>query len=117
MIMMEQKKFWELVDHFWDVIHSEMGFPIVIYDTHGYIIRATEKERIGDLHAGAEEMMKRKIAEYAVTESEASANPLVREGFSCPIIVDDRIVAGFGVTGKLEVVTPLAKVASKMLQA
>ena len=115
--MMEQKKFWELVDHFWDVIHSEMGFPIVIYDTHGYIIRATEKERIGDLHAGAEEMMKRKIAEYAVTESEASANPLVREGFSCPIIVDDRIVAGFGVTGKLEVVTPLAKVASKMLQA
>ena len=117
MAMIQPKTFWELVDHFLEVIYTETGFPVVIYDTEGYIIRATETERIGDLHAGAERIMKHEAPDYSITATEASKNPLVKEGFSCPILLDDTIVAGFGITGELERVTPLAKVASKTLQA
>jgi len=115
--MIQPKTFWELVDHFLEVIFSETGFPVVIYDTEGFIIRATETERIGDLHSGAEKIMKHGASDYSITAVEASNNPLVKEGFSCPILVDDKIVAGFGITGELERVKPLAKVASKTLQA
>ena len=115
--MLESKKFWELVDQFMEVIQTETGFPVLIYDTQGYIIRATEKARIGDLHAGAQKIMQSKTDEYAVTVEEAAQNPLVREGYSCPIIVDGQIVAGFGITGKLEVAKSLARTAAKMIDA
>jgi len=115
--MLRSEKFWELVDQFMAVIQAETDFPVLIYDTDGYIIRATEKSRIGDLHAGAEQIMRAMTAEYAVTAHEAAQNPLVREGYSCPIIVDGKIVAGFGITGRLEVARPLAKVAIKMIDS
>ncbi|MBF0200402.1 MAG: response regulator [Desulfamplus sp.] len=107
----------ELAEHFMEVIWSETGFPVLIYDDRGYIVSATDKSRIGNLHSGAEKIMTGVVPEYAVTKEEADMSPLVREGFSCPIRIDSKIVAGFGITGKLDVVKPLAKVAAKMFDS
>ena len=100
-----------------DVIWSETEFPVLIYDLNGTIVRATDKSRIGDPHAGAQKIMSGEVDYYAVTQAEAKTNPLIREGFSCPIIIDDQKVAAFGITGKLDIVTPMAKVAVKMFDA
>ena len=116
-MMLGARKLWDLIDHFMSVIQSETDFPVLIYDTDGYIIRATEADRIGDLHAGAEMIMQAQVEEYAVTAEEAALNPMVREGFSCPIIVDGQIVAGFGITGKLALAKPVAKIAVKIIEA
>ena len=90
---------------------------MVIYDTDGCIVRATDKSRIGTVHAGAEQIMHASLQEYAVTGEEAERNPFVREGFSVPIRVAGETVAGFGITGRLDVVTPLARVASRTIEA
>ena len=115
--MLTTETFLRLVDTFIDTIFMETGYPVVIYDTSGHIIRATDKSRIGDLHAGAEKIMHQNLTEYAVDNEEAASNPLVREGFSCPIIVDNKVIAGFGITGPLEQVTPLAKIATSTIKA
>ena len=115
--MLKSEQLWRLVDQFMAVIEAETDFPVLIYDTDGVIIRATDRSRIGNLHAGAEKIMNGQVEEYAVTAEEAAQNPLVREGHSCPIIVDGEIVAGFGITGKLALSKPLARIAVKMINA
>lgn len=98
-------------------IWTETGFPVLIYNDQGYIVRATDKSRIGDLHAGARKIMQGQVDEYAVTPGEAARNPLVREGYNCPIVIDGQRVAAFGITGKLEQTRPLAKMAVRLIDA
>ena len=115
--MLLSEKLQGLIDHFLLVIETETGFPVLIYDTAGVIIQATDQSRIGDLHSGAEKMMQGLVPEYAVTKEEAAGNPLVREGYSCPVYREGRLVAGFGITGALELSRPIAKIAAKTINA
>jgi PAS domain S-box-containing protein len=110
-------KFWEMVEHFMEVIRTETGFPVLIYDEKGTIVRATDRSRIGDLHAGAEKIMQGLIDEYEVPPEEAARNPLVQEGYSCPIVIDGKRVAGFGITGKVDQAKPLAKIATRLIDS
>ena len=100
-----------------DEIFNETGLPVLIYDNKGFILQATDQSRIGDLHAGAKRIMDGLIDEYAVTPEEAKKNPLVKEGYSCPIIFEEEKVGGFGITGPLTIAKPLARVASKMMKS
>ena len=84
--MLGSETFWRLVESFMGHIESETGFPVVVYDTEGRIVRATDTSRVGNLHEGARKIMRGQVGEYAVTGEEAAGNPLVREGYSCPII-------------------------------
>ncbi len=79
--MITKDKLLELVDNFIAVIYQETGFPVVIYDISGRIIRATDISRVGDMHAGAERIMSGELGECAIDAAEAASNPLVREGF------------------------------------
>jgi len=116
-MVLRSETFWGLVGRFMEMIESETNSPVLIYNTQGTIIRATEKSRVGNLHAGAEKIMRHQAYEHAVTAAEADQNPLVREGYSCPIVVDGKILAGFGITGRLELAKPLARTAVRMIDA
>jgi PAS domain S-box-containing protein len=107
----------KMAEHLMDVVWTGTGFPVLIYDREGRIIRATDKSRIGNLHAGAQKIMQGLVDEYAATPEEAARNPLVREGYSCAILIDGQRVAAFGITGKLSRTKPLARVAVKLLDA
>jgi len=115
--MLPTKKLWAMAEHFMAAIWTETGFPVLIYNDQGYIVRATDKSRIGDLHAGARKIMQGQVDEYAVTPEEAARDPLVREGYNCPIVIDGQRVAAFGITGKLEQTRPLAKMAVRLIDA
>jgi PAS domain S-box-containing protein len=110
-------KFWLMAEHFMEVVWAETGFPVLVYDDSGTIVRATDKSRIGDLHAGAQKIMQGTVDEYAVSPEEAARNPLVREGYSCPIVIDGQRVAAFGITGKLDQTKPLARVAVRLIDS
>ena len=56
-----------------DVIERDAGFPLLIYDETGYIVQATDKTRIVDLHAGAVRIMRGEVDQYAVSSEEAAA--------------------------------------------
>jgi hypothetical protein len=79
-------QFWEITERLMDVVWNGTGFPVVVYDHEGTIVRATDKSRIGDLHAGAQKIMLGLVDEYAVTPEEAAGNPLFREGYNCAIV-------------------------------
>ncbi|MDJ0784660.1 MAG: PAS domain S-box protein [Desulfosarcinaceae bacterium] len=115
--MFKSTTFWALIDQIMEMIEAVTDFPVLIYDTDGCIIRATDTDRIGNPHPGAQQVMRGKVAECAVTPEEAAQNPLVREGYSCPIFVEGRLVAGVGITGELAAVRPVARLAAKMIAA
>ncbi len=115
--MLLSGKFWETVEHFMEVIGTETGYPVLIYDEKGYIVQATDKSRIGDLHAGADKIMKGLVDEYEVTPEEAARDALVRVGYSCPIVVDGKRIAGIGITGNLDQAKPLAKIAVRLIDS
>jgi two-component system sensor histidine kinase/response regulator len=110
-----EERFWEFVEHLKEIISAETGFPILFYDSDGIIVKATDRSRIGDLHAGAQKIMRGEADEYAVTPDEAARNPLVKEGYSCPILINGRRVSGIGITGRLDLAEPTAKIAVKMV--
>jgi sugar diacid utilization regulator len=91
-------QFWEMMEHLMEVVRTETGFPVIVCDREGIIVRAADKSRIGDLHAGAQKIMQGAVDEYAVPAAEAAQDPLLREGYSCPIEIDGRRVAA-GWTG------------------
>ncbi|MBU3953681.1 MAG: response regulator [Proteobacteria bacterium] len=106
-----------ITERFMAQVFMETGFPVLIYDDKGVIIRATDQSRVGDLHGGARKIMAGLVEEYAVTAQEASVNPLVREGYSCPILVEGKKLLGFGITGPLDLAKPIARVSIQMMNA
>lgn len=107
--------FWALAGHFLDFVHRESGLPMIVCNHQGTITLAVDKARIGSQHAGAERILRGEVEEAAVTAEEAADNPLVKEGYSCPIVVGGRCVGTFGITGPLAVARPLARIAAMLL--
>lgn len=96
-------------------IWRETRFPVIICDRNGVIIKAVETDRIGDTHAGAVKILRGEADEYAATAEEAAQNPLVKEGYSCPIEIDGVRAGTFGITGELALSKPLARLSAKIL--
>jgi PAS domain S-box-containing protein len=104
-----------LADRFLEFIESQTGCAAIVCDETGVIVRATVRSRIGNLHAGAQRILRNEVDEAAITAEDAKANPLVKEGMNCPIVVEGRRVGTFGIAGPLETTRPLARVASVVL--
>jgi len=109
------KEFLRLADRFLAFVKDETGFDVIVCDESGTIVRATIRSRVGTHHAFAARIMRHEVDEYAVTEEEAAANPLVKVGLNCPIVVDGVRIATFGISGKLEVTRPVGHMAAKVL--
>ncbi len=109
------QRFLRLADRFLQLIKEETTFDGIVCDEVGTIVRSTSSLRIGDLHAGSQKIMRGEVHECYVTAEEARANPLIREGQSCPIIVGGRRVGTIGIAGALETTRPLARVAAVLL--
>jgi sugar diacid utilization regulator len=107
--------FWEMADHFVSYIHGETGFSTIVCDDRGIITKAYVRQRIGQPHAGAQKILSNAIREIAISEDEARRNPLVKEGVSRAIVIDGEKVGTFGITGKLELVTPVARLAAMVM--
>jgi hypothetical protein len=107
--------FWNVAGRFLGFVARETGLTGIVCDGSGRIVRAADPMRIGKTHAGAVRILRDGADEAAVTAMEAARDPNVREGCSCPIVVDGRRVGTFGVTGPLALTRPLARVAASVL--
>jgi sugar diacid utilization regulator len=107
--------FWEMAERFVAYIYSETGFSTIICDDRGIITKAYVRQRIGQPHAGAQRILSTPIKEIAISEEESKRNPLVKEGLNRAIAIDGAKVATFGITGKLELVTPVARLAAVVM--
>lgn len=98
-----------------DLVSKLTGFKNIICNQEGVIIAATQVERIGTVHAGARRILAGEADYYAVTVEEAAANPNIKEGYSLLISLNGKKLGTFGVTGKIEVVQPLAAIGSAVV--
>lgn len=112
-----EQEFWRLAARFVEFVHGETRLPLIVCDGQGIIREAVVKSRIGSPHAGAQRIVRGEVEEAYVTAEEAAANPAVKEGYSCPIVVSGRRLGTFGITGPLEVSRPMARVAAAVLSS
>ncbi|WDP90503.1 MAG: PAS domain-containing protein [Desulfobacter sp.] len=115
--MVARKEFRQMAKTFMEVIHSETGYDVVIYDRAGRIVQATDGSRVGHIHAGAAEMIQKEESEISITAEQARDNAMVREGYSRRIVIDGKILGGFGITGPLTVTRPLGRISAKILES
>jgi hypothetical protein len=110
-------EFLKLADRFLELIQKDTGCKSIVCDERGQIVRATVRSRIGTTHAGAQAILRGERDEYEVTAEEAAANPLIKEGYNCPIVVDGARIGTFGIAGPLALTRPLGRVAAVVLAA
>lgn len=83
------------------------GRTINIMDTNAVIIASTERERVGNFHQGAAEVIATRQM-VMIHEQDVKNYPGAREGCNMPIITDGKMVGVVGVFGKPEEVMEIA---------
>jgi hypothetical protein len=113
--MAQDQDFWRLASRFVDFVNRETGLALIVCDEQGVIREAVVKSRVGTPHSGAQRILRGEVDEAFVTAEEAARDPKVKEGYNCPIVLDGRRVATFGIAGPLELSRPMARVAAAVL--
>ncbi|AFM41688.1 methyl-accepting chemotaxis protein [Desulfosporosinus acidiphilus SJ4] len=99
-----------------ELISQNSGFPIIVCDNTGMIVSATDRGRIGQIHAGAQRIMTTDV-DFAMVTAEQAVNSdgSIREGFSIAIKSEGLKIGTFGVTASLEIAQPIAKIAAELV--
>ncbi len=107
--------YWRMAKQFVNLLYQESKCPVIVCDHEGTIRCSPDSKRIGTPHAGAQKIMSGVVDDMFVTAEDAAANPLVKEGYNCVIAYQGERIGTFGIAGKLEIVKPLARVASVLM--
>lgn len=99
-----------------DFIFDETGLYTIVCDEGAVIVAAKVKSRVGDLHTGAQRLLREKLPHVIITkEEEARSGGVVRMGVSLPIIHKGEWIGTFGITGDTEFTVPIAKVVAGII--
>lgn len=98
-----------IVNNLKDVINHEIN----LFDTTGTIIASTDRSRIGTTHEGALLAIETKQAVVIDSEHEYRG---AKHGINAPVMFNDSVVAGIGITGDRSEVEPFIKVIKKMTE-
>ncbi|MFZ5642807.1 MAG: methyl-accepting chemotaxis protein [Bacillota bacterium] len=97
-------------------IYQQTGFPTIACDRNGSIIADSAMTRIGVTHQGAKTILTSDRDDYGVTEEESAASGgKMKEGYNFAVKYDGEKIGTFGIAGKLEIVTPVAKIAAALI--
>ncbi len=105
-----------VAEHVVDFINQQTGFSVIVCDITGSIIADSDRTRLGKIHRGSKLILSSANDSYAVTKAEADeSNGALKEGYNQVIRVDEQKIGTFGIAGRLEVVTPVAQIASALV--
>lgn len=100
-----------------DNISSVVGFGVIFAYENGVIQAASDRSRIGAVHATAARIMAGEITQRGVTADEAARSTGMREGYNLALNVDGVRVASLGVAGPVEDAEKMAKLAAGWAQS
>lgn len=100
-----------------DQFQAEFGYQMIFVAEKGEIVAAALRKRVGTVHSVGAEVMSGQIDEGVVTKDEAADSKFMQEGVSVGIDVDGERVAAVGITGPVEKVHPLARLAGMWVVA
>jgi CheY-like chemotaxis protein len=110
-----EQHFLDLAERFCATVSSETGFPTIVCDDTGHIVRSTVAARIGELHAGSLKILRDEANEVIVTPAEAAADPRMPPGVNVPIVMGGRRVGTLGITGPAEAARAVGRIAAALL--
>lgn len=106
----------EVAEQITALIYQATGHHTIVCDRTGTIIADSAGTRLGVVHKGAVTILTSAADEYSVTAEEAAASGgTLREGFNLAIKANGEKIGTFGIAGKLEIVQPIARIASALI--
>jgi len=98
-------------------IYEKSGFAVIVCDETGTIIADSAQTRIGVQHSGSKRILTTNIDFLAISaaDQEADVTGRIREGLNIAIEVDGVKLGTFGIGGRLEIVSPVARIAAGMV--
>lgn len=93
---------------------SVTGRDINLMDDSGIILASTDPKRVGQRHAGAEQLLRQGLERLVVRRDDPAAG--TRRGVNLPIHMGGRTVGVIGITGEPEQVEPLGSVIKRMTE-
>ena len=98
-------------------MEKTIGHNINIMDNRGIIVANTDRQRIGQFHEGAANILRQQLDELVVADPEPEGEDAgMREGINLPIVIEGEIVGVVGITGDPGKVEVFGKVIQKMTQ-
>lgn len=108
----------EIAQELVEFVSGETGYNMIVCDTNGVIIGDCSRERFGVRHDGAARIMRGEADSIAISKAEAEGSGgKMREGYNIVIKLDGERIGTFGIGGPLEIVKPIAKIASAVIAA
>lgn len=96
-------------------IKQQIQRDCIVCNEHGVIIADSGGTRIGIEHAGAKRILTTDAEYVRVTAEDAAQDSRIREGFNMVIRVRNEKAGTFGIGGPLEIVEPIARIASAVM--
>jgi carbohydrate diacid regulator len=97
----------ELAQRVVDQVIPSLTYNVNVMDARGRIIGSADKARVGTIHAGAKEALRRN---KPVVIHRGEESPGTKPGVNIPLYLDDRAVGVVGITGDPDEVETTAKV-------
>jgi uncharacterized protein YukE len=104
-----------LAGRFLEFMQNSTGLPLIVCDETGTIIKCKDRTRLGVVHAFAKRIMSGEADELFVTAEDVERDPRMKEGCNCVIEVDGKRLGTFGIAGPIEIVRPLARIATAVI--
>jgi methyl-accepting chemotaxis protein len=99
-----------------DFILERTGFNAIVCSGSGVIIADSARIRTGNAHAGAQQILKSNLTILRITDEDAAnSNGQMKAGISQAIIYDGVKIGTFGIAGRLDIVEPVAQIASGLI--
>lgn len=97
-------------------IYTATGRYSIICNVDGIIVAAKIVSRVGNVHAGAERMLREKLPEAMITmEQEEASGGAMKAGCNLPIIHNGELIGSIGITGDPERTEPMTRFASALI--
>jgi sugar diacid utilization regulator len=99
-----------------EFIYTATGRYSIICNVDGIIVAAKIVSRVGNVHAGAERMLREKLPEAMITmEQEEASGGAIKAGCNLPIIHNGELIGSIGITGDPERTEPMTRFASALI--
>lgn len=99
-----------------EFIYTATGRYSIICNVDGIIVAAKITSRIGNVHAGAQRMLREKLPDAMITmEQEEASGGTMKAGCNLPVIHNGELVGSIGITGDPERTEPMTRLASGLI--
>jgi len=99
-----------------DFIYEASGHYSIVCNINGEIIAAKVRNRVGQVHPGAQRMLREGLTGISISmEEEVTSDGRMKAGCNLPIYYNNELIGSIGITGDPVMTEPMTRMASNLL--